>query len=168
MQDAVRAFPPAIRALLVTSLVLTIGRGLTLPFFAIYLSQTRHFAPERIGMVLGASLMLGIVCSLYGGYLVDRFNKHGLILCAMTAFALSFFLLPFSTGTVSMILLLALINSAYSLYSITLKASIAEWLSVERRIQAFSANYTLVNVGWAIGPPLSVVLAQSSSVLPFG
>ncbi|MEA9389254.1 MFS transporter [Acerihabitans sp. TG2] len=162
-----KGFPPVIRALLLTSLVLTIGRGLTLPFFAIYLSQQRHFAPERIGMVLGASLTLGIVFSLYGGYLVDRFNKHRLILCAMAAFALSFFLLPFSTGTASMIGLLALVNSAYSLYSITLKASIAEWLSVERRIQAFSANYTLVNVGWAIGPPLSVVLAKSSSVLPF-
>ncbi len=163
----IKGFPPAIRALLVTSLVLTIGRGLTLPFIAIYLAQQRHFAPERIGMVLGASLTLGIVFSLYGGYLVDRFNKRGLILCAMAAFALSFFLLPFSAGIVSMILLLALINSAYSLYSITLKASIAEWLTVERRIQAFSANYTLVNVGWAIGPPLSVALAHTSSVLPF-
>ncbi|WP_413737985.1 MFS transporter [Sodalis sp. RH21] len=162
-----KEFPAVIRALLTTSLVLTIGRGLTLPFFAIYLAQHRHLAPDRIGMVLGASLTLGIVFSLYGGYLVDRFNKNGLIVLSMTVFALAFFLLPLSAGVMSMIVIMAMINSAYALFSITLKASIAEWLPVERRIKAFSLNYTLVNVGWAVGPPLSVVLARTSSVLPF-
>lgn len=163
-----KGFPPIIRLLLITSLILTIGRGLTLPFIAIYLSRQGGMAPGKIGLVLGAGLTLGIVFSLYGGYLVDRFNKHRLILCAITVFALAFFLLPLGGGALlPMIILVALINSAYSLYSITLKASIAEWLTVERRIKAFSANYTLINVGWAIGPPLSVLLAKSSAVLPF-
>ncbi|NDL66003.1 MFS transporter [Acerihabitans arboris] len=163
-----KGFPPVIRALLVTSLILTIGRGLTLPFIAIYLSRQGGMQPEKIGLVLGAGLTLGIVFSLYGGYLVDRFNKNRLILCAMTLFALAFFLLPLGGGRLlPMIALVALVNSAYALYSITLKACIAEWLTIERRIKAFSANYTLVNVGWAIGPPLSVMLAKSSAALPF-
>lgn len=163
-----KGFPPAIRALLATSLILTIGRGLTLPFIAIYLARQGGMAPEKIGLVLGAGLALGIVFSLYGGYLVDRFNKNRLILCSMALFALSFFLLPLGGASlVAMIVLVALVNSTYALYSITLKACIAEWLSVEQRIKAFSANYTLVNVGWAVGPPLSVVLAKSSAVLPF-
>lgn len=162
-----KGLPPVIRALLITSLILTIARGLTLPFIAIYLSRRVGMSPEKIGLVLGAGLALGIVFSLYGGYLVDRFNKNRLIVCAMLLFALSFFLLPLGNGLLAMIVLVALVNAAYSLYSICLKACIAEWLTVERRIKAFSANYTLVNVGWAVGPPLSVLLAKSSAVLPF-
>ncbi|WP_410014337.1 MFS transporter [Sodalis sp. C49] len=163
-----KGFPPIIRLLLITSLILTIGRGLTLPFIAIYLSRQGGMPPGKIGLVLGMGLTLGIIFSLYGGYLVDRFNKNRLIICAIMVFALAFFLLPLGGGALlPMIILVALINSAYSLYSITLKASIAEWLTVERRIKAFSANYTLINVGWAIGPPLSVLLAKSSAVLPF-
>ena len=84
--------PTLIKALLLTSLILTVGRGLTLPFLAIFLSQQRGMSPGQTGLVLGASLTLAILLSLYGGYLVDNFNKQRLILCAMTCFALSFFI----------------------------------------------------------------------------
>ncbi|MBT9431014.1 MFS transporter [Candidatus Sodalis endolongispinus] len=159
--------PPLIKALLLTSLILTVGRGLTLPFLAIFLSQQRGMLPGQTGLVLGASLTLAILLSLYGGYLVDNFNKQRLILCAMTCFALSFFILPFTTPIILLIVLMVVINFAYSLFSLTLKATLAEWLPVSERIKAFSANYTLVNVGWAIGPPLSVAMAATHPLSPF-
>ncbi|AHF76500.1 MFS transporter [Sodalis praecaptivus] len=159
--------PPLIKALLLTSLILTVGRGLTLPFLAIFLSQQRGMTPGQTGLVLGMSLMLAIVLSLYGGYWVDRFNKQRLILCAMTSFAVSFFLLPFTASVILLIVLMGMINFAYSLFSLTLKATLAEWLPVSERIKAFSANYTLVNVGWAIGPPLSVAMASTHPLSPF-
>lgn len=165
--QVMKAFPPFIKALLFTSLVLTIGRGLTLPFLAIYLAEQRGLPQDNIGLILGAGLTLAIFFSLYGGYLVDRFNKRRLILSAMTVFCLSFFLLPFCSAVVELIVVVAVINCAYSLFSITLKATFAEWLSVEGRVRAFSMNYTLVNVGWAIGPPLSVMLAGHWPQTPF-
>lgn len=85
----------------------------------------------------------------------------------MTCFALSFFLLPFTTPIILLIVLMGMINFAYSLFSLTLKATLAEWLPVNERIKAFSANYTLVNVGWAIGPPLSVAMAATHPLSPF-
>ncbi|XBS68550.1 MFS transporter [Acerihabitans sp. KWT182] len=162
-----KGFPPVINALVLTSVALTIGRGLTLPFLALYLSRQRGMAPDEIGLVLGTGLTLGIVFSLYGGYLTDRFGKNGLILGSMALFALSFFLLPSCRAVAGLVVLIALINSAYGQFSITLKATIAQWLPVAARIRAFSANYTLVNVGWAVGPPLGVMLAESSPTLPF-
>ena len=90
----IKGFPPIIKALVLTSVVLTIGRGLTLPFLALYLSRERGLPPGQIGLLLGAGLTLGILFSLYGGYLVDRFNKKLLIVSAMALFSLSFILLP--------------------------------------------------------------------------
>lgn len=163
----IKGFPLIIKSLILSSVVLTIGRGMTLPFLALYLSRQHGLTPGQIGMVLGAGLALGIIFSLYGGYLADRFDKHRLIIVSMWLFAFSLVLLPFCGAMTGLIVLLALINTAYAQFSITLKATIAEWLPMASRIKAFSANYTLVNIGWAVGPPLGVLTAASNLALPY-
>lgn len=71
--------------------MLTIGRGVTLPFLTIYLTEHYHLLPESVGLIMGASLAIGIFSSLYGGYLVDRFSHRTLIGFSVSLFALSFF-----------------------------------------------------------------------------
>ncbi|CND94288.1 MFS transporter [Yersinia nurmii] len=162
-----KGFPPLVLTLLLSSLVLTIGRAITLPFITIYLAEHFQLAPDRVGLVLGASLTLGIIASLYGGFLVDKFNKNHLIFLAIALFALTFFTLPWIEQPGWIILVLAVLHSAYSVFAIAVKACFADWLPVAQRIKAFSANYTLVNVGWAVGPALGVLMAAFSPMLPF-
>lgn len=162
-----KGMPPIILALLASSLVLTIGRGITLPFITIYLTEHYHLLPKSVGAIMGASLALGILSSLYGGYLVDKFNHRTLIAASISFFSLSFFLLPILPSITGVLVVLALLNSSYALMSITLKACIASWLPVEKRVKAFSMNYTLINVGWAVGSSLGVWLAGFSPMLPF-
>ncbi|MDN5679922.1 MAG: MFS transporter [Ewingella sp.] len=162
-----KGMPPIILALLTSSLVLTIGRGITLPFITIYLTEHYHLLPKSVGVIMGASLALGILSSLYGGYLVDKFNHRTLIAASISFFSLSFFLLPVLPSITGVLVVLALLNSSYALLSITLKACIASWLPVEKRVKAFSMNYTLINVGWAVGSSLGVWLAGFSPMLPF-
>ncbi|MBS0055028.1 MFS transporter [Yersinia sp. Marseille-Q3913] len=162
-----KGFPSRVTNLLIASLVLTIGRAVTLPFITIYLAEHFQLAPDKVGLVLGASLTLGIFTSLYGGYLVDKFNKKQLILLAITLFAATFFTLPWIEHPAWIILILALLHSAYSVYGIAIKACFADWLPVNERIKAFSANYTLVNVGWAVGPALGVLVVNIGPQVPF-
>lgn len=162
-----KGFPSRVTNLLIASLVLTIGRAVTLPFITIYLAEHFQLAPDKVGLVLGASLTLGIFTSLYGGYLVDKFNKKQLILLAITLFAATFFTLPWVEHPAWIILILALLHSAYSVYGIAIKACFADWLPVNERIKAFSANYTLVNVGWAVGPALGVLVVNIGPQVPF-
>ncbi|WP_145594559.1 MFS transporter [Yersinia aleksiciae] len=162
-----KGFPSRVTNLLIASLVLTIGRAVTLPFITIYLAEHFQLAPDKIGLVLGASLTLGIFASLYGGYLVDKFNKKRLILLAITLFAATFFTLPWIEHPAWIILILALLHSAYSVYVIAIKACFADWLPVNERIKAFSANYTLVNVGWAVGPVLGMLVVNIGPQVPF-
>lgn len=162
-----KGMPPIILALLASSLVLTIGRGITLPFITIYLTEHYHLLPKSVGAIMGASLALGILSSLYGGYLVDKFNHRTLIAASISFFSLSFFLLPILPSITGVLVVLALLNSSYALLSITIKACIASWLPVDKRVKAFSMNYTLINVGWAVGSSLGVWLAGFSPMLPF-
>ncbi|EIQ91628.1 major Facilitator Superfamily protein [Yersinia pestis PY-15] len=147
--------------------MLTIGRAVTLPFITIYLVEHFQLAPDTVGLLLGASLALGIFTSLYGGYLVDKFNKKRLILLTIILFSATFFALPWIEHPAWVILTLALLHSAYSVYTIAVKACFADWLPVNERIKAFSANYTLVNVGWAIGPVMGVLVVGFGPQLPF-
>ncbi|AYM89648.1 MFS transporter [Serratia sp. 3ACOL1] len=162
-----KGFPPLIKILLASSLVLTIGRGVTLPFITIYLTEHFHLLPKNVGIILGVSLTIGIISSFYGGYLVDRFNKNPLILLAILLFSLSFFAIPWVSRPAGVILVLAILHTAYAVLSIAIKACFASWLPVNQRIKAFSINYTLVNVGWAVGSSLGVMVAGYSPLLPF-
>ncbi len=162
-----RHFPPLIIALLLSSLVLTISRAATLPFITIYLVERFQLAPDSVGFILGISLTIGILTSLYSGYLVDRFNKNQLILTAISLFAFCFLMLPWISHPLGFIAVLALFHAAYTIFSIAIKASFAALLAVDERIKAFSANYTLINVGWAIGPALGVFAASMNTFAPF-
>ncbi len=162
-----KGFPPLINMLLASSLVLTIGRGVTLPFITIYLTEHFHLLPKSVGIILGVSLTIGIISSFYGGYLVDRFNKNPLILLAILLFALSFFAIPWIPRPAGIIVVLAILHTAYAVLNIAIKACFASWLPVAQRIKAFSMNYTLVNVGWAVGSSLGVMVAGYSPLLPF-
>ncbi|MCP1105015.1 MFS transporter [Serratia nevei] len=162
-----KGFPSLINVLLASSLVLTIGRGVTLPFITIYLTEHFQLLPKSVGGILGVSLAIGILASLYGGYLADKFSKNRLILLSILLFALSFFALPWIPRPGGAIVVLAILHTCYSVLSITIKACFADWLPVELRIKAFSINYTLVNVGWAIGSSLGVLVAGLNPLLPF-
>lgn len=162
-----KGFPPLINALLASSLVLTIGRGVTLPFITIYLTGHFHLLPKSVGIILGISLAIGIFASLYGGYLVDKFNKNTLILISILLFALSFFAIPWIPRPGGIVVVLAILHTAYSVLGITIKACFADGLPVAQRIKAFSINYTLVNVGWAVGSSLGVLVAGLNPLLPF-
>lgn len=162
-----KGFPPLITLLLMSSLILTIGRAITLPFITIYMTEHFHLEPESVGLVLGVSLALGITASFYGGYLVDKFDKHRLMIISIALFTLTFCIMPWLNDVLWMVPVLALLHAAYSIFSIAIKACFAEWLPVSERIRGFSMNYTLVNVGWAAGPALGVFAASFYPMLPF-
>lgn len=75
-------------ALLASSLLLTIGRGATLPFMTIYLSRQYSLSVDLIGYAMTIALTIGVVFSLGFGILADKFDKKRYMLLAVSgAFA---------------------------------------------------------------------------------
>ncbi|HFI8456639.1 TPA: MFS transporter [Escherichia coli] len=81
-------------ALLASSLLLTIGRGATLPFMTIYLSRQYNLSVDLIGYAMTIALTIGVVFSLGFGILADKFDKKRYMLLAITAFASGFIAIP--------------------------------------------------------------------------
>ncbi len=162
---------PSIRrstaALLASSLLLTIGRGATLPFMTIYLTRVYDMSVENIGYALTVALTIGVVFSSGFGILADKFDKKRYMLVAIVAFIAGFVAIPLVNNVTLVVLFFALINCAYSVFSTVLKAWFADVLTSSEKARVFSLNYSFLNIGWTIGPPVGTLLVMYSLQLPF-
>lgn len=93
-------------ALLASSLLLTIGRGATLPFMTIYLSRQYSLSVDLIGYAMTIALTIGVVFSLGFGILADKFDKKRYMLLAITVFASGFIAIPLVNNVTLVVLFL--------------------------------------------------------------
>ncbi|QRY02356.1 efflux MFS transporter YdeE [Raoultella planticola] len=154
-------------ALLASSLLLTIGRGATLPFMTIFLTRQYQLEVDKIGYALSIALTVGVVFSMGFGILADKFDKKRYMLIAVLAFICGFIAIPLVNSVRLVVFFFALINCAYSVFSTVLKAWFADVLSPEKKARIFSLNYTFLNIGWTVGPPIGTLLVMHSINLPF-
>jgi MFS family permease len=154
-------------ALLASSLLLTIGRGATLPFMTIYLTRQYGMSVEAIGYALTIALTVGVVFSLGFGILADKFDKKRYMIVSILAFIVGFAAIPLVHSVTLVVFFFSLINCAYSVFSTVLKAWFADVLSVGEKARIFSLNYSFLNIGWTVGPPIGTWLVMYSLQLPF-
>ncbi|MBS6739945.1 efflux MFS transporter YdeE [Phytobacter diazotrophicus] len=154
-------------ALLASSLLLTIGRGATLPFMTIYLNRQYAMSVDQVGYAMTTALTIGVVFSLGFGILADKFDKKRYMLLAITVFLLGFSAIPLVSHAGLVVLFFSLINCAYSVFSTVLKAYFSDTLGAAAKARIFSLNYTFINIGWTVGPPIGTMLVMYSINLPF-
>lgn len=157
----------SIIALLASSLLLTIGRGATLPFMTIYLNSQYGMAVDQVGFAMTVAMTVGVFFSLGFGMLADRFDKKRYMLIAIAIFVLSFIGIPLSHNAVLVVIFFSIINCAYSVFATVVKAWFSDTLAPTAKSKVFSLNYSFLNIGWTIGPPLGTLLVMQSSELPF-
>lgn len=154
-------------ALLFSSLLLTIGRGATLPFMAIYLSREYQLPVDDIGIAMSIALTTGIFFSLGFGMLADKFEKKRYMLLSIITFIFGFAAIPMVHSTILVVIFFSVINCSYLVFSTVLKAYFSETLSVSAKSKIFSLNYTFINMGWTVGPPIGTLLLMYGTQLPF-
>ena len=154
-------------ALLASSLLLTVGRGATLPFMTIYLTRRFGMDVESIGYALTLALTVGIVFSLGFGIFADKFDKKRYMLAAVAAFIGGFVAIPLVDSVALVVFFFSLINCAYSVFSTVLKAWFSDSLAGGEKARIFSLNYSVVNIGWTVGPPIGTWLVMYGLQLPF-
>ncbi len=120
-------------ALLASSLLLTTGRGATLPFMTIYLTRRFQLEVDVIGYALSLALVVGVLFSMGFGILADRFDKKRYMVWSVLVFILGFSAIPLVNNAPLVVIFFALINCAYSVFSTVLKAWFADRLTAEKK-----------------------------------
>ena len=154
-------------AQLASSFLITIGRGATIPFMAIYLSRQYDMAVDQVGVALTVALTTGVLFSLGFGIIADKFDKKRYMLMAILVYIAGFIAIPLTHNIALVVVFFSLINCAYSVFATVLKAYFADTLPPARKTKVFSLNYTFVNMGWTVGPPIGTGLLMYSADLPF-
>ncbi|MGA9700810.1 MFS transporter [Pseudomonas sp.] len=167
MLARIRHYPRTVTLLLSATLILTLARAITFPYLVIYLSSHFSLSITQVGLVMGSSLVVGSLLSVYGGFLVDRINSYRLLLGLSALYVLGFIGTVVAQDIWTFYSCLILINLAYAVVDIAVKAGFASLLPEEARSEVFSIKYTLTNIGYAVGPFFGAMLAKLDISLPF-
>nr|WP_256357085.1 MFS transporter [Pseudomonas sp. PDM26] len=164
---AVTTYSPLIRRLLICSLTIVVSRAITSPLLTLFVSDKLGLNQQDVGLLLGIAVFVATLLSLYGGYIIDRFEKRRLLILAMLSSAIGLVLLTFAENLYLTTMTLIVTETASALFLIGSKAILSDNLPVGQRAKAFSLSYTLTNIGYAIGPMLGVVIAGLYTSAPF-
>ncbi|MEU1967017.1 MFS transporter [Micromonospora sediminicola] len=152
-----RALParPEARRILVGTLLSAVGRGLTLPFLFIYLTDVRGLTDARAGLVIGWFGAVTLALSPLGGTLIDRFGARRVVLPCLVVEAVG-------TGSLALVESTA---SAFGVMTLVAVGSSAIWAGQNtilasltgdgERQRVFGLNFALLNLGIGVGGLIS-------------
>ena len=161
------SYSPLIRRLLICSLTIVVSRAITSPLLTLFVSDKLDLNQQDVGLLLGIAVFVATLLSLYGGYIIDRFEKRRLLILAMLSSAIGLVLLTFAENLYLTTATLIVTETASALFLIGSKAILSDNLPVGQRAKAFSLSYTLTNIGYAVGPMFGVLIAGSFTSAPF-
>ena len=137
-----------------------IGGTLLFPFFALYITQKFNVGMTQAGILLGISSLFGLVGSMVGGALTDKFGRKQLILFGLIFSGIS--MLGFGLVKDLKILypLVIVVGLLSNVSQPAHEAMIADILPEEKRQEGFGILRVVANFSWIIGPTIGGFLAS--------
>ena len=163
----VRELPFAMKVLLASTAARSLSFFAILAYMPIYLYDTVGMDGATIGYVIGGSVLVGTMASVYGGYLADRVSKIDLVIVLDVAIILLYLSLTVLHDPLTVTAVLLLTNVASSSMGVAGSALLSELVPAENRTKVFSLRYSLQNIGAAVGPFLGVAAVAAGSGGPF-
>ncbi|WP_030873859.1 MFS transporter [Streptomyces sp. NRRL S-1868] len=133
------------------TLLSAVGRGLTLPFLFIYLTEVRHLSGSQAGLLIGWLGAVTLAMSPFGGTLIDRFGARRVVIPCLIIEALGTGSLALVDSVVTAFLAVSVTgigNSAIVAGQSTILASLTD---AGERQRAFGLQFTLLNLGLGAG-----------------
>ncbi|GIL36619.1 MFS transporter [Phycicoccus sp. DTK01] len=156
------ALPPAGRWLLSTTAISTLGRGMTLPFTAIYMHEVRGVPLSVTGLLMGLIAGVAVVVTAPVGVITDRLGARPVVIAGLLAQVLGALVMAFATTVTGLTVAVVLLGISFGVGWPAFNAMIASIVEGRLRTQYFGINFALVNLGIGIGGVVSGFLADVS------
>lgn len=162
-----REFPPQFWLVVVTSFIDRVGGTILFPFFSLYITDSFNVGMTQAGIVLGIFSAFGLVGSMIGGGLTDRFGRRNLILFGLVFSALSTLSLGFVDSLALLYPLATVIGLLFEISGPAHQAMVADLLPEEKRQEGFGILRVVGNMAWIVGPTIGGFVANRSYFLLF-
>jgi MFS family permease len=163
----IRELPFAMKILLASTTARSLSFFAILAYLPIYLYGTVGMNGATTGYVIGGSVLVGTVASVYGGYLADRITKINFVIMLELAIMVLYLSLTILRDPYAVTAVLLLATIASSTMGVTGSAMLAELVPPENRTKVFSLRYSLQNIGAVVGPFLGVAAVAAGTGGPF-
>ena len=137
-----------------------IGGTLLFPFFALYITQKFNVGMTQAGILLGISSLFGLVGSMFGGALTDKFGRKQLILFGLVFSAISTLGFGLVNDLNILYPLVIVVGLLSSVSHPAHEAMIADILPEKKRQEGFGILRVVANFSWIIGPTIGGFLAN--------
>jgi MFS family permease len=153
-------FPRLFWIVVSVSFIDGIGGTLLFPFFALYITQKFGVGMTQAGILLGLSSLFGLIGSMVGGALTDKFGRKQLILFGLIFSAISTLGFGFVNKFALLFPLVIVVGLLSSVAQPAHQAMIADILPEKQRQEGFGILRVVGNLAWIIGPTIGGFLAN--------
>jgi MFS family permease len=160
-------FPSKFWIVVLVSFIDRIGGTLLFPFFSLYITQKFGIGMTQAGIILGAFSLFGLIGSMLGGALTDRFGRRRLILFGLVFSALSTLSLGLVNSLAGLYPLIVVIGLLSNIAGPAHDAMIADLLPEKQRSEGFGILRVVGNLAWIIGPTIGGLVAARSFFMLF-
>jgi MFS family permease len=162
LQDVYHDFPAKFWVVVGAAFIDQIGNTLLFPFFSLYITQHFNVGMTQAGIVLGTFSAFGLIGSMIGGALTDKFGRKSLILFGLVFSAVSTLSLGLVNEYAVLIPLAVVIGLLSSIAGPAHNAMVADLLPEEKRQEGFGILRVVDNMSWIIGPTIGGFVANRS------
>lgn len=148
---------PVLRALVTATAVSRIGRGVFLTVTVLFFTQILGLGAGEAAVVLAVSSAFGVVASLVGGWLADRWSARRIAFACETLGGLLLASYALAGDFVSALVLASLSGFFDSVGHTARSAIIARGLAPERRVHARAVLRTVTNLSIALGSGIAAI-----------
>ncbi len=153
-------FPRLFWTVVTVSFVDGVGGTLLFPFFALYITQKFGVGMTQAGILLGMSSLFGLIGSMVGGALTDKFGRKQLILFGLIFSAISTLGFGFVNNFALLFPLMIVVGLLSNVAQPAHQAMIADILPEKQRQEGFGILRVVGNLAWIIGPTIGGFLAN--------
>jgi MFS family permease len=160
-------FPRKFWAVVGVSFIDHVGGTLLFPFFSLYITQKFNVGMTQAGIVLGLFSIFGLLGSMIGGALTDKFGRRKLIIFGLVFSAVSTLTLGLIKTYAMLIPLAMVIGLLSDMAGPAHNAMIADLLPENKRQEGFGILRVSGNLAWIIGPSIGGFVATRSFLALF-
>ena len=167
LKQTYKEYPPLFWIIVATLFIDAIGSTLLFPFFALYITEKFNVGMTQAGILLGMSSLFGLIGSVIGGALADRFGRRKLILFGLVFSALSSLSFGFAGVLSTLYILIVIVGLLSRIANPAYDALLADILPEAKRQEGFGITRVAFNYAWIVGTAAGGLIASRSFLTLF-